>query len=434
MFTHLSRRNVSHFEYHSDSCVVSFCCHIWLLPSRIMPSPKQLANASSRRYSRNHNPEMRNRVRIKKSVFWIWLFLFTFFRMSAKQRQSMQELLSNPQKEDLKYRNKIDSVNRHFISKPGDEFNPRIAWLMSFPNSGTSFTMSLVAKASNRSTATNYASEVTEADASSALSIYPGRPEGPFWAGMSGKVRSPRQLPDKYIMVKTHCGARCVNCGPDQYVETPKEFLRNCASGHTRTPKGRGLRRKYGLRQAVQYPPQRVAKAIHIIRNPMNNIIARFHLDFNHKRKENDKKWLAKHPNNPVGFNEWCRDQERASYEQDIRFFGGVDKIPKAPCYGEFYKYAQWHNLVRESLLLIGHQIPVLTIYYEDYTEHFNLTTAMLLTFLELEQEGVPPSFSARTNYTDYFNSTQQEHIKSLIQSVANNNTWEKIQHYFEGV
>ena len=244
---------------------------------------------------------------------------------------------------------------------------------------------------------------------------------------MSGKIVSPRPLPDTYVITKTHCGSRCIECGPREYIETPKEFLRNCASGHLRTSQGRQRHRR-----PVRYPPERVSKAIHLIRNPMNNIIARFHLDHHHKMEENDVEWLSKHPNDPVGFHAWCRDQQVAYTKQDAEFFGSVDKIPKAPCYGEFYKYTQWHNLAHESLQLIDHQVPVLTVYYEDYTERFNQTTTSILDFLELELEGDLHTFSARTSYGHYFNSTQQEDIKSLIFNVASNSTWEKIRHYFE--
>jgi hypothetical protein len=109
--------------------------------------------------------------------------------------------------------------------------SPEACWLMSFPNSGTSFTMSMVASASNKSFATNHADEVTASDQPDSLSIYPRGSEGPCWAGLSGKIASPRPLPEKFVLTKTHCGARCVRCGPDEHVETPEIFMRNCASG-----------------------------------------------------------------------------------------------------------------------------------------------------------------------------------------------------------
>eukprot|EP00751_Fragilariopsis_kerguelensis_P038818 CAMPEP_0171021160 /NCGR_PEP_ID=MMETSP0736-20130129/30439_1 /TAXON_ID=186038 /ORGANISM="Fragilariopsis kerguelensis, Strain L26-C5" /LENGTH=384 /DNA_ID=CAMNT_0011459287 /DNA_START=202 /DNA_END=1353 /DNA_ORIENTATION=+ len=108
-----------------------------------------------------------------------------------------------------------------FILQPHSEFLPHIVWLASFPNSGTSYTMTMVARSSNKSYATNYGNEVTPPELPNSLSIYPRRPEGPFWPGLSGIMNTPRPLPDKYVITKTHCGSRCVNCGPDEYIETP---------------------------------------------------------------------------------------------------------------------------------------------------------------------------------------------------------------------
>jgi len=116
-----------------------------------------------------------------------------------------------------------------FILQPHSEFLPHIVWLASFPNSGTSYTMTMVARSSNKSYATNYGNEVTPPELPNSLSIYPRRPEGPFWPGLSGTMNTPRDLPDVYVITKTHGGSRCVNCGPDDYLETPETFLKKAS-------------------------------------------------------------------------------------------------------------------------------------------------------------------------------------------------------------
>ncbi len=311
-----------------------------------------------------------------------------------------------------------------FVLRPGSEFTPAIAWLMSFPNSGTSFTMTMVARASNRSFATNYGDEVTADDQPDSLSIYPRRPEGPYWPGYSGKINSPRELPDKYIITKTHCGSRCIECGPDQYIETPFMFLRRCCMGHAQfTPAS--LRRKYD----VEYPPERVAKAIHLIRNPFHNIIARYHLEHRHKGYKNNTDWLGDHANDAEGLHKWCKDLDHRYVDQDKEYF--QDNIPKTPCHGEFYKWTQWHNLVHEGLKLIPHPVPILTVYYEDYNTEFNQTVKSILDFLELDQVGILREFTARSDYEGYWTSKEKEEIKTLIKTVATEQTWKDIQHYF---
>lgn len=318
-----------------------------------------------------------------------------------------------------------DNATKEFFLKPQNEFTPAIVWLMSFPNSGTSYTMTMVSRSSGKAFATNYCDEVMAPDDEESLSIYPRRPEGPFWAGKSGKIATPRDLPDKFVLTKTHCGSRCINCGPDDYVEKPAYFLKRCASGHARvSPKRRSVE--------VEYPPERVAKAIHLIRNPFHNIIARYHLEHRHAGYRKDEKWLETHSNDKEGLLQYCKDFDKAYKSQDEKFFG-PDNIPQAPCHGEFYKWTQWHNLVHQSLALVtDHEIPVLTVYYEDYSTKFNATVARILDFLELEQEGVLREFTARSDYGGYFSKEQQDSVRDLVKRVALPKTWEQVKHYFD--
>jgi hypothetical protein len=352
-----------------------------------------------------------------------------YYNVNVKEKaliESSQEMPSRPELQTFDIpaaRFDTAHTKTQFILEPSNEFTPKIAWLMSFPNSGTSFTMTLVARASNKAFATNYGDEVTAKDEVDTLSIYPRRPEGPFWAGLSGKVATPRELPDTYVLTKTHCGSRCINCGPDQYVETPKQFLRKCASGHARVPPRR-------RRIDVEYDPSRVYKAIHLIRNPLHNIIARYHLEHRHYEYSNKTEWLDQHSNDAQGLLAWCNDLDTFYAKEDEKFFN--DKIPKAPCHGEFYKFAQWHNLVHEGLALIPHEVPVLTVYYEEYATHFNSTTNLILDFLELEHVGESREFAARSDYDGYFSKKQEANIKALLKRVAHTETWEQIKQYFE--
>ena len=57
----------------------------------------------------------------------------------------------------------------------------KIAWLMSFPNSGTSFTSRLVRDATKTDSASNYADETPSGQNGLRLPVYDDQPEGPFW-------------------------------------------------------------------------------------------------------------------------------------------------------------------------------------------------------------------------------------------------------------
>eukprot|EP00980_Cylindrotheca_fusiformis_P025936 scaffold14920_cov63-Cylindrotheca_fusiformis.AAC.9 len=369
-----------------------------------------------------------------KAIMSMWilvgLYYFTFIAENRSIIRSTRRVgESKPAIMNDGGRKEKDPANishEYTMLRPKDDESsgPNIAWLMSFPNSGTSYTMTLVARASNRSFATNYGSEVTPKDRNAtALSIYPHRAEGPFWPGMSGKMIVPRPLPDGLVMTKTHCGSRCMECGPQEYIQTAAEFLQKCTTGHAKlAPKQHATQ--------VQYPPDRVAKAIHLIRNPFTNIISRFHHKIKNRRHRNDTEWLSAHPSNSSGFSRWCKEMDQFSYRQDVLYFG-EENVPSAPCHGEFHKYTQWHNLAHASLELIGHDVPTLTLYYEDF-KHLNKTANRLFRFLELEMVGELREYAATTEVSDYFTDSQKDEIKTLVRSFASNSTWGKIHHYFE--
>ena len=90
---------------------------------------------------------------------------------------------------------------------------PDIAWLMSFPNSGTSYTMRLVQAVSNTTAATNYAEECQQ-DASGRVATLFDSPSGPYLRQQVLGGGMP--LPKRYILTKTHCGGRCVHCIPGE--------------------------------------------------------------------------------------------------------------------------------------------------------------------------------------------------------------------------
>jgi hypothetical protein len=159
---------------------------------------------------------------------------------------------------------------------------PKVVWLMSYPNSGTSYTMSMTARASTKATATNYGREVTNAGEIS-TPLYDNDDEQP-WGGPFWNPNGDRPLPKDYILTKTHCGGRCIPCGPDEYVTDEKEFLRECTRGaglaslkdkqrHDTSALSNFMDDGY---QWVHYDPSIVKKAIHLIRSPFGKFCTVF--------------------------------------------------------------------------------------------------------------------------------------------------------------
>ena len=218
---------------------------------------------------------------------------------------------------------------------------PQVVWLMSFPNSGTSFTMQLVRRMSNTTAATNYGPECSLNSTGQLQYLSDDAvPSGPY------VLEPEKELPSSYILTKTHCGGRCIVCGPSKYIETRESFLNMCAGGThaTNLEWATASRTKRKARQ-VNYDPQIVSKAIRLIRNPFDQIVSNFHLEQHENTKKKKTKWLKAYPNSVEGFRAWCSDTDAKYAEEEIysrllpdfvlNLFHGI------PCHKAFYSFAK---------------------------------------------------------------------------------------------
>ncbi|KAL7537295.1 hypothetical protein ACHAWF_005723 [Thalassiosira exigua] len=283
--------------------------------------------------------------------------------------------------------------------------------------------MNMVQRATNLSFATNYGAEVTY-QGEDALPIYPQHPEGPFWQGLSEKLGTIRELPSKYILVKTHCGGRCLKCTSDNYVVDLLQFVKACQRTRVRIR---------GKRIDQQVPVSAVHKTIHIIRNPFHNSVSRFHLHRKQLVKKNPL-LAALYPANATGFMRWCQHLDQNYNSSDHRVFNKATRqlFQSVPCYAEFYKWTAWHNRVNQMVKYLG-GTDLLTVYYEDYMYQLNATANRIFDFLE--QKPLLPLYHFRylPHYeVDHFTASQVSSIVKLIRHVATEPTWEQIQHYFQ--
>lgn len=85
---------------------------------------------------------------------------------------------------------------------------PKLVWLMSFPNSGTSFTSRLVRDATKTDSASNYADETISGQEGLILPVYKDQPMGPFWIK---PAESPEFTePANYVLTKVSSLARII--------------------------------------------------------------------------------------------------------------------------------------------------------------------------------------------------------------------------------
>jgi hypothetical protein len=173
----------------------------------------------------------------------------------------------------------------------------------------------------------------------------------------------------------------------------------------------------------------------------LDNIVARYHLVWKRDVRElgNDD-FAIQYPYNATGFRAWCRDHDKMTAEVTSTWFEralgyatelqtfGEDFL----CLQEFYQYVQWHNFAFDATNELN--IPTLIIYYEDYSDNFDLASARILDFLELEEveDSEEVAFIGGKSYRDYYTPDEREAVKQFIEQTASDATWERLQYYYQ--
>lgn len=322
----------------------------------------------------------------------------------------------------------------------GSPDKPDVVWLMSFPNSGTSYTISNTERVTNYSTASNYAGDwqdyvppAAAAAASSNGHIHHGHDhhqhlsyDGPF-------VHRPALgLPPTSLLTKTHCGGYCDDCRPVGYVvESAKAFREACCRGELLLPNGNNRT------ISTEYSPHVVRKAVHLIRSPYNNLIARLHLAVKRRKRLGmlDNETLAQFSHSREGYLAWCKyvDTKHATILEKTKLISRETKalMKELPCQGDWFRYVQWHNRAIEVTQQL--QIPVHYLYYEDYSSHYNETLHGLLDFLELlPAVNEPLAFVRGKTYLDLYSAQEIQAASRFVRAMATPDCWNVLKRYFD--
>ena len=224
------------------------------------------------------------------------------------------------------------------------------------------------------------------------------------------------------------CGGFCSNCLPLNYIETPRSFQISCLSGR------RAVQSKNSTDlelEQVRYSASVVKKAVHVIRSPFNNVVARFHLEQKRHSRIGDTEWLEAHPNDQFGFQKWCADVDASNDLMEARWTD--PELSKAlegvPCHAEFFRYVQWHNLAFTTAHDIG--VPTFVLHYEDYRDRFEGIRQDLLDFLELPMVKEGPEFALGKEYEDFYTTEQREAVANLVKELASLETWHHMKDYY---
>jgi hypothetical protein len=233
---------------------------------------------------------------------------------------------------------------------------PEVAWLISFPNSGTSYTITNTESMSNKSTASNYAGGWD--------AVVPVRKDlvnGPF-------LHEPNLEIPSNVLTKTHCTGYCFDCPPAAYVETVDSFEKGCATG---------MKDIDGESAQVSYSSALPRKVVHLFRNPFDNLVARFRFGVKKRRNAGQPEdELIQFQSSKEGMQAWCNtfDQKYAQIELDSPLLDQTlfRRFQSLPCRAEWFRYVQWHNSAFE--MTKRRRLPVHVLYYENYTLDYDGT------------------------------------------------------------
>jgi len=304
---------------------------------------------------------------------------------------------------------------------------------MSFPNSGTTYTLKYVQTSTNTTTATNYGA-VEQICCNTTIPIHPTYDQGPFFRHPDRP--HPTQRGNHLILTKTHCGADA----PD-VMALDHDIERHCRTGN----------KKLNPTTIVptEYPRRLVAKAVHLIRNPFDNVVARMH--YRQRHDHNSSSLTTTSPKDD--FQRWCRytDMHTVQRKQEQWLAQFPDPVAHwrqllrpVPCFTEFVRWVRWHQQIWEMTRQpptfstnnrqLRRLLPTLTLYYENYTTHFDATTAELLDFLETAPSplATPLAFVPGKTYPEFYETEQVTAIHRLVQTLASPGLWELIRHYFQ--
>lgn len=299
----------------------------------------------------------------------------------------------------------------------------QIAWLMSFPNSGTTYTSHFIRKATQTKTATNYAELILSREvllgqkSKESIPIFDDQPTGPFWA--DSNETEPKS---GFVLTKTHCGALCMYCPPEKYTQMIHHFRHRCLRSDKMIVEN-------GTKTVIKsvYPPTRVSKAVHLIRDPLDNVVSRFRYEMTSGRSA-------------LGYNSTREDFRLFCEGMNKEFLPNIKRgryvepevrklLEKVPCHAEIFKWVEWHNMAFIVTRELG--LETFVLHYEDYSTRFESVTTELLAFLEMKATQDPPIFHAFKEYKEYFTDEERETTALAVQLMALRETWAHVSRYF---
>jgi hypothetical protein len=180
--------------------------------------------------------------------------------------------------------------------------------------------------------------------------------------------------------------------------------------------------------QKLTYGPEKVVKAVHVVRDPFDNVVSRFNLE-----RHSGKSAAGIYPSTRQGFRDFCfklNEEYANDFKSHLYDAKHVAIMNDVPCYADFFRYIEWHNLA----FVTSNDLNLITyvLHYDWFATRFNETLTELLDFLQLEYKAEPHPFLLGKVYRDYFTTVEQAAVKEVLEQISLRVTWQTIAQYFK--
>jgi hypothetical protein len=180
---------------------------------------------------------------------------------------------------------------------------------------------------------------------------------------------------------------------------------------------------------SLRYDESVPIRAVHLYRNPFDNLVARMHLAIH--RRERQGKNVSSFENSRDGWREWCIYLDEKYHAEEPQYFSTevLASFRDLPCHADWYRYVQWHNHAHE--LAKRRQLPVLDLFYEDYTLAYESTVHKLMEFLQIAPRKPPLDFFVGKSYEVFFDQEHARIAARFVREFSSPEVWTRLERYF---
>lgn len=185
------------------------------------------------------------------------------------------------------------------------------------------------------------------------------------------------------------------------------------------------------------YPTSVVSKAVHLWRNPFDNLVTRKDEGVQARLYSDPDTWADSLMINSTreSLRAWCKfidgEFEKAEAVTGMSVLDDTTKrlFKGVPCASEVYRYVMWHDSAVKMMKRLKRE--VLHIYYEDYTSEPDKTSRDLANFLgyELVQD---PNEHQKATYEGVFYSSDAATIAMFMRTLSSPDSWDYLRRYLK--